>query len=313
MKKPQFSIMMLLSVGLQILRTGWMYILCLTAAGVLAAAAALALVPRYWEAKVVAGPVVPDMRYGLSQGINLASGLSLLGQASGPEGQRFERFLLTLHSRELAGILEAKHHILPVIFYKRWDAGAHDWRHSFSPGRALRRLVGLPSSDAPTVDDLQRYLLENIDVSVAAPQTPNRSITFSFHDRQAAQNVLRWSLEEADRIIRESTESNVDKQIAYLENKLLQNNIASVANKSSLSDVLTEAEKSKILLVGGQPYAAEIINPVSVPDLPTFPKPSTFLILGALIGFLLGCGLTWLKIRYGIFGGVQDRVQSVPA
>jgi LPS O-antigen subunit length determinant protein (WzzB/FepE family) len=163
------------------------------------------------------------------------------------------------------------------------------------------------------VDDLQKYLLENIDVSVAAPQTPNRNITFSFHDRQAAQNVLRWSLEEADRIIRESTESNVDKQIAYLENKLMQNNVASVANKSSLSDVLTEAEKSKILLVGGQPYAAEIINPVSVPDLPTFPKPSTFLILGALIGFVLGCGLTWLKIRFGIFGGVPDRVESVLA
>lgn len=274
---------------------GWLIIVFALMGALLLSVAALMVLPEKWQAQTVIGPVVSDSRYGLGLGGSLTSGLSLLGQASGPEGQRFERLLVLLHSRALAERLEKKYHVLLLIYADRWDKQAGNWKPHLSLTARFRRLMGLPASDNPDIDTLQKYLTAHIEVSLAAPQTQNRLVTFSFKDRAIALEVLDWSIQEADGMIRQTTETDADKQIAYLEGELQRDSVSSVENKSSLSDLLTTTYRSKILLVGGQPYAAEIIDPANAQILPSSPDPQFVLGIGAALGLLLGLAAAWIR------------------
>src|SRR3546814_2312861 len=87
---------------------------------------------------------------------------------------------------------------------------------------ALRWIVGLPGWSPPEDAALAEYLRARIAITESADVPGIYAVAFIHPDRDFARDVLRWTHEGADTLIREAQRDRTERYIAFLTQGLQQ-------------------------------------------------------------------------------------------
>lgn len=259
----------------------------LAAGGLVLAFVYLRLVSPVYTASALVVPVAsqesPLARY--------AQFSSLAGSNIGSSGAvtNYDRYREILKSVVLAERLEAQHSMLPKVFPGEWNAAEQQWQPPSgivsTLRRAIREIAGLPAWAPPSAKRLAEYLDRNIkvrDLNVS----PVVSISMSHKDPAFAVRFLQLALVEADELIRQKEREQVSENVAYVRAKLSE--IAVQEYRRALVEVLSNLEQRAMLAESEAAFAAEILDPPTVSELPTKPNPEMTLALFLVVSSVIG-------------------------
>jgi len=207
----------------------------------------------------------------------------------------FTHFIELQTSVTLARRLHDKHGVVYKVYERYWDSRNKRWTQPQDMVEAvkgqLRSFLNLPVWTPPSPTALAEYLKDELELS-AVGTTGMRTIKFRHKDPEFAEQLLRWVHSESDDLIREEALDRTSRQIAYIEGKLETVTVAE--HRQSLVQLLSDQEKQMMMIQLDLPYAARIIEPPTVSDAPTSPKPFLVLAVAVVGGGGLGVFLVFL-------------------
>jgi len=259
---------------------------------------------RTFKPEYVAKMVVLPALGGPSTGVTDQAGgiLRGLGVKVGnqTEATPFDRLVIMLWSIPLAEGLQKKYGFLQLLFEKSWDAENQSWiRPSgtrFEWEQKIKSFVQLKTWREPGIEALAAHIGNKIIVE-DVDDLPFKSITYLHQNRDVALNVLNTVYHETDELVRRK-----DRQTTAERRRYIQTQIAStplIDSKTALNQILIGIERRAMLLEGGLPYAAQIVDPPYVSDVPT--EPLIIEQVGAPVFILVGIGVLWFSM-VALFG-----------
>jgi uncharacterized protein involved in exopolysaccharide biosynthesis len=292
------------------LRGRWWLVLAGALAGLLAASAWVRLTPPDYEAVMVVGPgsdpmEAPDAPSGLGR-LAALQGLTL-GEAE--QVSDFDQFLHLLTSVPLARRLTASDRgeaVLPAMFPESWDAVDETWRPPPGPAawlaRQARTLLGRPAWQPPGAEELAEEFGRRLTVDRVG-STAMRRLGFFHRDRAQAAAILAALQRGADAMIRDTALRRADAQIAYLADQ--RDAVALAMHDEALTWLLRREERRRMMLSVDLPFAATVIEPVTVGRDPARPDPVLVIPLATAAGLAAGVLLALLLARAA--GGPAQR------
>lgn len=117
--------------------------------------------------------------------------------------------------------------------------------------------------------------------------TQMRRMTLRMKDKTLATDILRALHRLSDETIRADARIRTDQRISYLREKL--GDVANPDQRDALVGLLKEQERLRMMVGIDNDFAAEMIDPPSIPARPASPDPfvlfPAFAFLGAAAGF----------------------------
>jgi hypothetical protein len=226
---------------------------------------------------------------------NLGGLVSLAGLSLGGSGgdRQFLLYKEGFKSRDVATVLSNQPEIMHRIFAAEWDGRTNRWVQPsgfrFTLARAVKRALGLPVYPwrQPDAVRVQQYLDKMV---VIDDDDKNSIVTIKYSDRDPkfAVSFLKAVNEAVDGVIRRAAVKRTDEYINYLSQVLFTVTVAE--HRVALSSALGEQERDKMMASSTVPYAADLIDQISVPaepDQPSVPKTlAGSVVAGLLIGLL---------------------------
>lgn len=248
----------------------------------------LSIVTPEYTAMMVIGPVPKNGVKGGSAGVLDVGSFLGAGLGGGLNDADFSKFLAILDSVAVAGLLEEQHGVMKVVFDSQWNG--QTWAQPDSLGtsvsNAVKSILGLPGWTPPTTVDLAAYIKKSVDVAKKG-ESALRVLSFSHKDREFAVAFLKALHQETDALLRAEAIRRSSAEIEYLKEKL--RTLTVNEQRQTFIDMLSEQEKTMVLLQIGLPFTAAEIDPASASIRPTFPKGGLTLVVGIVGGFLFGC------------------------
>ncbi|MES2294525.1 MAG: hypothetical protein V4527_14575 [Pseudomonadota bacterium] len=240
------------------------------------------------------------------------SALSLIGGLAGGAGAaptEFKLFGDLINSNALARVLDQKYGMVQVIFADQWDQHDHIWIKPTGPiatiKAGIKSLLNMPPWTPPDSRDLARYLVSNVHMISENVSFLTASSTYSLRysntNPQFAAYFLSLVNREADNILRQRHDAELQKNIQYLQRRLLQT--TEVGYREALIQLVADQEKQLMMLRGDASYAAEVVDPAVAPKVPSFPNVKLTLILVLILGSFFSIlssiahGLFWPSAR----------------
>lgn len=245
--------------------------------------------PTYSVSMVIA----PKTR-GLTQTAETNLTSRLLGSVSSSQTSPFELFAEMLTSQLVAEQLCERYDMHKRIWSSNWHKQDQTWvpPRGILPfvASTLRKVAGRSAWQPPNAAQLAEFLKtgikqESTKVNLFGASSVQR-VTITISDPELAVDILRAVHLEADSILRNARIEELDASIEFLNAELKTNNIAST--QEALSEVLSALLKERVLVAGDTYYAAELVDPPSVPRQPSFPRIKLFLATGFFLGGMLG-------------------------
>ena len=283
----------------------WWVIAAAVAATMALAAWYTATAPKVYTARMVIAPV-GDKGAGalagrLAQYAQVAS-LAGLNLRPGQEVTNFDRFVRIVGSAALAERLEARHGLMRRLFAGSWDADSGTWKRPpmgmlGTLRGALLRAFGLPDWTPPSTAQLGRYLRGHVLIK-GVLRSAMREMVFEYPDRKFALALLQWVYREGDDYLRAIARQRTERQIAYIQHKLATVTVAE--HRQALIEILSAQERGLMMMQVNLPFAVEVVEPPTVSDRPTSPRPLRNLALAAVAGF--GIGIVAVFVIDGVRG-----------
>lgn len=256
-------------------RYRWRRLLALVLLSTLVAAAAALIIPRRYEAQVVALPRGQDRSSLLNAlGGQLGGLAAIAGLGGGESGQRAEAIQM-LQSQVLARQFILDNNLLPVLFSSDWDPRRGAWR-----GRSH------------TLNDA----VERFDRRIRSVIEDRRSglVTVRISWRDAEQAAL-WANElvrRANEQLRLRAVARAQDAIDYLKREALSADVVEI--RQTLYRLMEEQYKTLLLANVNKDYAFSLIDPAVAPDRDqyVFPRLGLFVFGGLFFGVVLA--LIWI-------------------
>jgi hypothetical protein len=258
------------------------------------------MTPRYTASMLVAS--LPENSGG---GLSALAGNSTLqslagsvgmGGVGGAQTENFNRFIQSLSSNELAERLARDPRIMHHLFWRQWDTEHQRWRQHVGLLAFLsdlyRSYLKLPPWHPPGAQELSEYLSRALSVS-PVPRSQFQQVDFVDRDPAFAQAILQRVYRESEDILRIAAASTARKQSAYIERRL-ESTTMNADNRVALIQLDVDIERKRMLAESNAPFAADILDPPHVGNLPTSPKPVLYLALAAMFGLIAGLVLSFL-------------------
>lgn len=284
--------------------------------------------PRY-AAEAVIGPPSPSptstFMTGSGSSTNAAGSLArrVLGGASQSGNDPFEEYVQLLRSVRVANLLIEKHHILQIVFAKRWDAANNRW---LPPGKVSRALSALnaglnrPVSGDPDIESLNAFLDKNFGISAvsgssgATPSplsaTAYLRVSLSFDDPKNAEDILSLILTEADNLIREDLRRDVAARLAFLQSET--GKVMPSDQRDALISVLSQQKQLQMMIAADQRYASTLVDPPHASKFPVSPAgPLTIIMSAILLSFAAWIVLIYLGLKFSPFGRFVARTDRL--
>ncbi len=139
-----------------------------------------------------------------------------------------------------------------------------------------------------TAESLSEYLRQHVILSPVSG-TPLRSIVYYHPDRAFAKDMVGRVHRIADEIIRARVLKETSQRIDYLQQAL--QGAQNPDHKRSLTALLMEQERARMMVSMDQPFSARVIEFPHVSANPKWPDPyfiyPVFLLVGAFLGFVV--------------------------
>jgi uncharacterized protein involved in exopolysaccharide biosynthesis len=214
----------------------------------------------------------------------LAPGLSVTGDKSGFAGK--EVWIATLRSRRLMEQFIQDRNLLPILYYRRWDASAGRWKDNQG------------SRGPPTT--YQAYLLFTDRILRVREDARTGLVTVSveWRDPKLAAEWANDIVARANEYIRSRTVSEARESVEFLESELKKADVVAVQQAISR---LIEAKVSEIVLANvRKEYAFAIVD--SAVESPTWdyvrPDRPFIIVMGICLGFIVG--IIYASIRWAL-------------
>lgn len=250
-----------------------------------------------YEARMIIAPTNE------STGVTKVSGkLGILAGIAGDIGGAarvtlFDRLQQIFRSREFAKNMEARHHLISVLYGSGWDEEKqawkeptgfrHEWREKYN--KFLKQPVWQP----PNIESLSKYLAGAIGFK-AVEDSPFFEVTVRNSDPQFAFWLLQSAYEEAERILRDQDRDQVGQRQQYLEEKIAKVQLQDL--RAMFLEMLQQEVRRAMLLDSDLPYSARVIEAAHVSSQPEAPPLS--LEIGWRMGFGIVLGIFVVLVHY---------------
>jgi hypothetical protein len=264
-----------------------------------AAALVLALTVGHFAPLQYRASVMVAAQEGLSSSGSLGGLQDLASLAGGDETssggsfQPFQRFTQTLTNDTVAGNLAREPGILPSLYPNEWDAQSGRWKR---PGgivnliwQGMRAIVGLKPWYPPDEQDMQRFLERRVTVSKYG-RNPAYTISLKWYDPNMAAHLLDLLLTANNTIIQHDAQARLHSTIQYLTHRL--DTETQLSRRNALNRILLEQERLMMMAGAEGPYAAKIIDRMTV--RPVF----TIKIAAALVSFAVFFAMIFMALKF---------------
>ena len=285
---------------LQTLLRGWWLLLAAIVLAVLVTTVALKLQSPLYSATMIVAPAPTALSAASQLASELEQFASLATLAQSPAKLErvsdLERYVQLFGSTTLAARLQAEHGLLQIVFEDDWDAENQAWRRPEGVVATIERVVlgffGFPSWTEPDIAALADWLNSRVNVTRLGGSAMLR-LRMQHPRPEFATSVVAMVHETADQLLREDALARIGAQIALAERERAA--ATAPTRRQALEDMLSAQYQVQALLQVDQPYAAQIMVPVTASATPTSPNPLLILVLAAMVGAILGVFVIFLR------------------
>jgi len=264
---------------LGVLRHRWKRLLTLVMLTTLAGLVAALIIPRRYEAELVALPRGSPNRSALLNSLTgqLGGLAALAGLGSGESGQRAEAIQM-LQSQILAREFIQDNKLLPVLFASDWDARRQGW-----------------SGRTHTLNDAVEVFDRRIRAVIEDRRTGLVTVRITWRDPGQAASWANEIVRRANDHLRRSTVARAQGSIDYLKREA--RNADAVEIQQTLYRLMEEQYKSLLLANVSDDYAFSVIDPAVAadPDQYVFPRLGLFTFGGLFFGVVLALILVFIE------------------
>lgn len=258
----------------------------------------LALATPKYTAEMVIAPVIPDTPSGARLG-----GLGSLGAIAGGLGLggrtdtlEFQKYMELMQSRAIAARIAADQDVMHRVFHKEWNPNTRQWQPADGVVSGINGFVaglGVASMEwtPPDGQRLQEWFDRKLKVR-EDPEKPFVRIMVSHEDPDLALTLLRRLYRETDGSVRRAAITRSSSRINYIRSQIQLQTLAE--HREALAGELGTQERTRILASANAPFAAELVEPISVSTRPTQPVPALSIGIGIGLGLVVGSGVALL-------------------
>jgi len=272
----------------EVLQTLWRYrirfLLCIVV--VLAAATVtMFLVTKKYEAEVILAPSEDNSKNASGAIGSLSNNLAALAGVPVTSDPKKAEAIAVLQSETLTERYIRENNLLPILYASKWDAVNGRWKTT-DPDRI------------PTLWKANQYFKQNVRTVKTDTKTGLVTLGISWKDPKLAAKWANDLVKMTNDYERDVALAESDRNIRYLTEQAALTDQVSI--KQTIYSLL-ESEFSKAMLAkGNEEYSFKVIDPATVPEKPTFPNRTVWL-LTALFGsisisiFAAFCIVAWRK------------------
>jgi uncharacterized protein involved in exopolysaccharide biosynthesis len=272
----------------EVLQTLWRYrirfLLCIVV--VLAAATVtMFLVTKKYEAEVILAPSEDNSKNASGAIGSLSNNLAALAGVPVTSDPKKAEAIAVLQSETLTERYIRENNLLPILYASKWDAVNGRWKTT-DPDRI------------PTLWKANQYFKQNVRTVKTDTKTGLVTLGISWKDPKLAAKWANDLVKMTNDYERDVALAESDRNIRYLTEQAALTD--QVGIKQTIYSLL-ESEFSKAMLAkGNEEYSFKVIDPATVPEKPTFPNRTVWL-LTALFGsisisiFAAFCIVAWRK------------------
>lgn len=251
-------------VGLdEFLRVLWGRKIAVIGFGVLAALVAIGssfLVTKEYRAAVLIAPVTDGTGSQLGALSNLASQFSSLTSLAGLSiggDSRKEESIAVLQSEVLTEKFISDNNLLPVLFWKKWDASSSRWTVS-------------DNSKIPTLWQGNQLFKNTVRIVATDTKTGLVTLTVTWRDPKLAAAWANQLVALTNSYLRDVTLEESERHLEYLQQQARK---AETVGEQQAVYALIQNETNKAMLArGSDQYALKIVDPAVPPEKPYSPK-----------------------------------------
>ena len=241
---------------------------------VVVARVAMIFVPKSYEVSILLSPASSSSGVqggGLAGLVSQFGGLaSLAGISVGNDSRKAEE-VAVLQSEELTTEYIRENNLLPVLFWKRWDASKRRWK----PGKAKN----------PTLWDANRFFKGQVRTIATDAKTGLVTMTIHWRDPVVAAAWANGLVEMANSHLRTKAITEADRNIAYLHDQAAKTDLVEI--RSAIYAILQNEIDKEMLARGSEEYAFHIVDPAVAPERPSSPQLGIWLAGGLAVGIAL--------------------------
>jgi len=262
----------------------WRVLLTGVIVGLLVATLMISTAAPTYEATLTVAPVESSMSDSGGISGTSATVLSIFGKGTG-QYDDYAQFLDMTHSVRLASTLNAKYDLMKKVFPFDKKTGAFIPPAGMVPrlARALRWMLGLQPWAPPNMVSLADFLKGAVQINAGADGT---SMLIHYGPTPAAASSFLESVyQETDGLMREEQLASHRKRLDYLAQRL--SDTSSLDQRNFLISLWGREQSQMLLLTGGDPVGARMVDDIHVPNMPQNGAALT-LAMGLLFGLLIG-------------------------
>jgi uncharacterized protein involved in exopolysaccharide biosynthesis len=244
----------------------------------LAVAAFFVMTPKYIASTVLIS--ASNERNSLSGSLSSALGslggglASLAGASLGASDSATEEALAVLRSRQFTEQFISDLHLMPVLYYRKWDAVNGRWKGK--------------EEDWPTPAKAYKFFSKKVEAIAQDKKTGLTVLLIEWKDRQVAAD---WANELVKRLNLEMRRREIDKaeaSVSYLEKELTTTNV--VETREAINRLIETQVKDRMLANVTEEYAFRVVDKAMPADQDDPSKPQKLLLFigGPLLGLVLG-------------------------
>jgi uncharacterized protein involved in exopolysaccharide biosynthesis len=266
------------------LRRGWLTILLLTFAGTALGVALAYTGSKRYESRAVLMPVADSSAgAGLGGLLSQFGGIaSLAGMSLGGDNLKTEAYAMLL-SREFADEFIRDESLLTVLFEKRWDPQAQQWRPSL-----WRR--------EPTAADAFDRFNRKIRRVEQDRRTGIVTLTIRWKDPDVAARWANQLVERVNARMRERAVQDARHNLQHLQAQYDRTQVLSL--RETVARVMENEVRREMLATVRKDYAFRVIDP-AIPAAPhEFVSPRRVRLMAGAFAFSFGLGLLLVLVRH---------------
>lgn len=268
-------------------RRKWLVLACALLGAVIAGGIAFTM-PRQYEATVVMMPLADSTSGGQLAGLgSLASsfgGLASLAGLSIGDSARKQESVAVLQSEVLTEMYVQRNNLLPVLFYRKWNAQTHTWN------------VTDPKK-VPTLWKANEFFKSHVRQINSNSKTGMVTMTITWEDAELAAKWANDLVRLTNEYMRNRAIQESERNINFLSEEATKTNLVE-ARQAVYSVLQTEINK-EMLARGRDEYALKVVDPAVAPERAASPQKAVWVVVGALAGLLLGGGFVLMRADNG--------------
>jgi uncharacterized protein involved in exopolysaccharide biosynthesis len=229
--------------------------------------------PEWWRADVLLKPADAKQMNGLLSQLGSLGGLASLAGLNLNDSRTSEA-IATLKSREVIGGFIQDQNLLPLLFARKWDAGAKRWK-SDDPDKQ------------PDVRDGIRYFNDHVFQVEEDKKNGLVTVIVDWKDPKIAAQWANMLVERTNDSMRARALALSEYNVGYLKQELTSATVVTL--QQTIGRVL-ESELQKLLLAReDKEYAFKVLDHAQPPRRRYWPKRA-LVIAGASVLGLIGAG-----------------------